>query len=679
MSAPAGSLYQFGPFRLDGVRRTLHRDGERVLMTARTFDVLLALVERPGETVEKDDLLRIVWPDAVVEEANLTQQVFTIRRLLGTAPGAAGYIVTVARRGYRFVAPVIRLPAVASPPSSREALTVASQVIRLTMPLPAEAPLAAKAERVLSASPDGRRIVYVAAASGGPRLYERMLDHAEAIPIPLTEGAGNPFHSPDGEWIGLTSGRRLLKIPVRGGPPQTICETQGEVRGATWTPTGVIVFAPGPAAALWQVSSEGGNPRPFTRLRFADGERTHRWPHVMPDGRGVLFTVGHADASSFDEASLAVADLDDPEHRIVLNHATDGRCWDSRTLLYGRQGTLMATAFDPDRCEVAGVPRVVVAGVVTSPTGAVHAACSNTGILVHAAGRAQVSAGSLVTLARDGKVMHTAPCNDVVEEPRISHDGRVAIVGRRGRGSDLWLYDRVRHGFRRVTFNGTSFAGIWGPRECAITCSSSAGGVADLYCVEPERDTEPRLLLQTEFDKVPGAWSSDGAALVFTEYSPQTGADICVLIAATGAVHPLVQTRFNEFAPSISPDGRYLAYTSDESGRPEIYVVSLPHATDKCQISTDGGAEPIWSPDGQELFYRVGDRMVHVDVRGGPHRAGVPATLFEHGHVPGAVTGLANYDACRDGGFLIVVEQEAPATVMLQVTIGGGAIQGPPR
>lgn len=675
MTAPTGSLYQFGPFCLDGVRRTLYRDVERIAMTARTFDVLLALVERPGQTVDKDELLRIVWPDAVVEEANLTQQVFTIRRLLGSAAGDARYIVTVARRGYRFVAPVMRLPAAASHASTREAPQPVSQVIRLAMPLPAEAPLAAQAERVLSVSPDGRKIVYVAGGSRGPRLYERSLDNVDATPIPATEGAGNPFFSPDGEWIGFTSGNRLLKIPARGGPPQTICETQGEVRGATWAPTGAIVFAPGPAAALWQVSSGGGSPRPFTRLRFAAGERTHRWPHVLHDGRSVLFTVGHADTSSFDEASLAVADLDDPDHRIVLNHATDGRCWDSRTVLYGRQGTLMAAAFDPDRREVVAAPIVVVTGVATSPTGAVHAACSNTGVLVHAAGRAQTPAGSLQTLARDGQVLHTTPCEDVVEEPRLSRDGRSAIVGRRARGSDLWLYDRARQVFRRVTFNGRSFAGIWGPGTGVITCSSSAGGVADLYCLEPERGIEPRLLLQTEFDKVPGAWSPDGATLVYTEYSPQTGADICVLIAATGAARPLVQTRFNECAPTMSPDGRYLAYTSDESGRPEVYVVSLPEASDKCQISTDGGAEPIWSPDGQELFYRIGHRLMHVDVRDGPLRAGVPATLFEHRHVPGTFTGLANYDVTPDGGFMIVAEQEAPATMMLQVTIGTAGLR----
>lgn len=677
MSAPSESHFEFGPFRLDGVRRTLYRNGDRIPMTARTFDVLLALLERRGQTVEKDELLRIVWPDAVVEEANLTQQVFTIRRLLGTACGDDGYIVTVARRGYRFVAPVTRAPARTSQASRLEAPNAISQVIRLAMPLPPEAPLAPLAERVLTASPDGRTIVYVAAGPAGRRLYARVLDSIDASPIPGTEGARNPFFSPDGEWIGFTSGRKLLKMPTRGGPPQTICEVQGDVRGATWAPSGVVVFAAGPATPLWLVSSEGGSPRPFTRLRFAAGERTHRWPHVLPDGDGVLFTVGHADASSFDEASLAVADLHDPAHRVVLNHATDGRCWDSRTVLYGRQGTLMAAAFDERSREVVGAPTVVVTGVATSSTGAVHAACSQTGVLVHAAGRAQVATGLLLTLGRDGEVLHTTPCEDVVEEPRLSHDGHSAIVGRRGRGSDVWLYDRPRHAFRRVTFNGKSFAGIWGPGASTVTFSSSPGGVADLYCLEVDRGGEPRPLLKTEFDKVPCAWSHDGATLVYTEYDPQTGADIWVLTVATGATRPLVRTRFNEYAPALSPDSRHLAYTSDESGRPEVYVVSMPHAADKCQISTEGGAEPLWSRDGRDLFYRVGHRMMHVDVHGGPAHAGVPATLFEHRHVPGALTGLANYDVAPDGGFMIVVEQEAPPAVMLHVTIATAGLPKP--
>lgn len=671
MSISTASRYEFGPFRLDAARRTLSRGDDPVSLTARAFDVLLALVERAGRTVEKDELLRLVWPDTIVEEANLTQQVFTIRRVLGADPDQNPYIITVPRRGYSFVAPVNS--GAAPPPGSpreRDAGGAATQAFRLAMPLPPDAPLAAVAERALALSPDGRTVVYVASGPAGTRLYRRVFDRLDAIPIPGTEGGANPFFSPDAQWIGFTAARRLQKIHVDGGPPLTICELDGDVRGATWSSSGAIVFAPGPASALWRVPSEGGTPRPLTRLLFDEGERTHRWPHMLPDGRGVLFTIGHAGASSFDEASLAVTDLDAPDHRIVLRHATDGRCASANSLIWGRQGTLMAAAFDPQRREVVGPPRAVVPGVAMSPTGAVHAACSQTGILVHAPGRMQMPSRSLVTLARDGTVVDTTSCEDAIEEPRVSPDGRSVIVGRRSRGSDLWLYDRARRMFTRLTFEGNTFAGIWGPGSRTITCSSSSGG-ADLYCLQPDRSMQPALLLRTEFDKVAGSWSPDESTLAYTEYHPETGADIWVFERATGVTRSLVRTRFNEYAPSFSPEGRSLAYTSEESGRAEVHVVSCPHGGDKCQVSTDGGSEPIWSRDGQELFYRVGHRMMCVDVRRGPRHAGVPTTLFEQRHVPGAVTGLANYDVTPDGvGFIVIVEDDLPAMVMLHVAIG---------
>ncbi|MCA1560412.1 MAG: winged helix-turn-helix domain-containing protein [Acidobacteria bacterium] len=670
---PTDSCYEFGPFRLDAARRTLCRGDEPISMTARAFDVLLALVQRPGQTVDKDELLRLVWLDTIVEEGNLTQQVFTIRRLLGPDPGQRGdYILTVPRRGYRFVAHVnARTAHSASSPYEHAAAAVVSHVVRLAMPLPGDAPFARVAERALTISPDGRTVVYVAGGAAGVRLYRRALEILEATAIPQTEGATNPFFSPDAEWIGFTAARRLQKIRAGGGPPQTICELDGDVRGATWSTSGVIVFAAGPASPLWLVEADGGTPRPLTTLRFEAGERTHRWPHMLPDGRGILFTIGHADATSFDEASLAVADLDAADHRIVLSHATDGRCPRAPSLVYGRQGTLMAMSFDPHRREVTGWPRTVVAGIAMSATGAVHAACAPTGVLVHAPGGVQVPRRWLLTLASDGSAVDRTPCEDAIEEPRVSPDGGSIIVGRRGRGSDLWLYARARRAFRRLTFDGNAFAGIWGTRSNTITCSSNSSGTADLYCLQPDRSAAPVLLVQTEFDKVAGSWSPDGATLAYTEYHPDSGADIWMFDRAAGATSALVRTRFNEYAPTISPDGRYLAYTSEESGRAEVYVVALPDGSGKCQMSTDGGAEPVWSRDGQELFYRVGRRMMRIDIRRGPYHSGVPTTLFEHHDVPGAVTGLANYDVLPEGeGFVVIVEDDVPVVGALHVTLG---------
>ncbi len=660
--------YLFGPFRLDPARRTLCRGDQTVPLTARAFDVLLALVERAGRTVEKDELLQLVWPDTIVEEANLTQQVFTIRRLLGPSPDSGPYIVTVPRRGYRFVATVEEQ--MARPNRSPGRNDAATPALLLAMPLPPDAPVAPVAERALAISPDGRTVVYVSGGPAGTRLYRRALDTFDAMPIPHTEGAANPFFSPDASWIGFTTACRLQKIPAAGGPPQTICELEGDVRGATWSPSGTIVFAAGPASGLWQVQDGGGTPRPLTTLRFEMGERTHRWPHMLPDGLGVLFTIGHAGDSSFDEASVAVAGLDAPDHRIVLRHATDGRCPSPALLLWGRQGILMAAAFDPQSREIAGPPRVVIPGVVMSKTGAVHAACSRTGILVHVPGGVQKPRRSLLTLDGDGTVVDTMPCEDAIEEPRVSPDGRSVILGRRSRGSDLWRFDRERRSLTRVSFDQGTFAGIWGPENGTITCSSSTSGVADLYCLQPDRGTEPARLLGTEFDKVAGAWSPNGETLAYTEYHPETGADIWVLDRASGATTALVRTRFNEYAPCFSPDGRYLAYTSEESGQAEVHVVSFPGAAGKCQVSTDGGSEPVWSRDGQTLCYRVGHRMMRVDIRRGPQHAGVPTTQFERHHIHGAVTGLANYDVTPDGaGFIVIVDDAVPAMVMLQVTV----------
>lgn len=675
MTEPSASAYRFGPFRLDAARRTLARGDVRVPVTSRTFDVLLALVERAGRTVDKDELLRIVWPEAVVEESNLTQQIFMIRRLLGTPSNESAYIVTVPRRGYRFAAAVSHAAVETFRSPDRAAASPEPSGLRLAMPLPADAPLASGAERALTISPDGRTIVYVAGGAAGPRLYRRALDRFDAIPIPSTDGAGNPFFSPDGEWIGFTAARKLQKVRVDGGPAQTICEVGGDVRGAAWSPANVIVFAPAPASSLWQVPADGGVPTPLTTLRFGAGERTHRWPHILPDGLGVMFTVGHAEASSFDEASVAVAELSDPDHRIVLNHATDARCWRPDLLLCARQATLMAAPFDLQRRELTGALSTVVAGVSMTSTGAVQAACSSPDVLVHAPGRVEVPERSLVIVARDGRCLQVMPGGDAIEEPRISPDGSDIVVGRRGRGSDLWLCDRVRQVFRRLTFDEHSFAGIWGSGVRTITYSSGCHGVADLYEIAPDRSGEATLLLQTDFDKVPGSWSPGGAELAYTEYHPESGADIWIFARASGTARPLVRTRFNEYGPRVSPDGRHLAYTGDESGRREVYVVSLPEGIDKCQVSTDGGAEPVWSPDGRELFYRVGHRTMRVDVSRGPHRSGVPTTLFEQRHVPGAVTGLANYDvASDDGAFVFVAEREVPETLLLHVTLRASAL-----
>lgn len=670
--------YTFGPYELDATRRLLTRGADPVTMTARTFDVLLALIERHGRTVEKDELLAIVWPDTIVEESNLSQQIFTIRKLLGHSEQEP-YVATVPRRGYQFVAPVgvhDGGPAAAAAPAAAPAAAVPAAVmrgpIRLAVPIDSAAPLACGATGALAISPDGSRLVFVAAAGESTQLFLRPIDRFEAIPIAGTEGALHPFFSPDGMAVGFQSSRRLQIVSLAGGPPLSLCDV-ADLRGASWGAGGDIVFAPGPTSGLWRVSEAGGAATPLTVVDVDAGERTHRWPHVTPDGAAVIFTIGYAGAVSFDEASLAVARVSGEPHRVILRHATDGRCV-NRSLLWARGGSLMEAPFDPAALEIAGSARHVQSGVAMAATGAAHFACSANGVLAHVPGEAQTLKRTLVRVARDGRIDTRHARGEALEEPRVSPDGRGVLVSLRGRSSDLWRVDCVRGTLERLTFEGENFAGIWGPEAGAITFSSSrGGGPSDIYSVRSGAGKTPELLVASEFDKAGSCWSPDGSLLLFVEYHIDTGADIWVLDRAAGRASSFVRTRFNEYSPVFSPDGRHVAFTTDETGRPEIQVAPFAEPAARRQVSTDGGSEPVWSRAGRELYYRSGDRLMRVDMSRGHVDAGVPVTMFEGRFVSGTVT-LANYDVAADGqSFFMVQEDVTPAPTAVCVTMAWDA------
>jgi Tol biopolymer transport system component len=658
--------YTFGPYELDATRRLLTRGADPVTMTARTFDVLLALIERHGRTVEKDELLGIVWPDTIVEESNISQQIFTIRRLLGHSEEHP-YVATVSRRGYQFVAPVdVHDGAPATAPVSAAPMR---GPIRLAVPIAPAAPLAPGVTGALAISPDGSCLVFIAAAGESTQLFLRPIDRFETTPIPGTEGALHPFFSPDGRSVGFQSGRRLRIASLDGGPPLSLCDV-ADLRGATWGGGGDIVFAPGPTAGLWRVSATGGAAMPLTVVDVDAGERTHRWPHVTPDGAAVVFTIGYAGAASFDEASLAVARLSGEPHRVILRHATDGRCV-NRSLLWGRGGSLMEAPFDPTALEIAGSARHVQTGVAMAATGVAHFACSANGVLAHVPGEAQTLKRTLVRVGRDGRIDARHARGEALEEPRVSPDGRGVLVSLRGRSSDLWRFDCARGTLERLTFEGENFAGIWGPDAGAITFSSShGGGSSDIHSARSGAGEPPELLVASEFDKAGSCWSPDGSLLLFVEYHPDTGADIWVLDRAARRATSFVRTRFNEYSPVFSPDGRLVAFTTDETGRPEIQVSPFAEPAARRQVSTDGGSEPVWSRDGRELYYRSGDRLMRVDMSRGPVDPGVPMTMFEGRFVSGTVT-LANYDVAADGqSFFMVQEDVTPAPTAVCVTIG---------
>lgn len=667
----------FGPFLLDTRARRLLKDGLAVTITVKAFDTLTALVQQAGRVVEKDDLMHRVWPDTVVEESNLSQQIFLLRKLLGEAPKDPRYIATVPRRGYRFVATVTEVTdaveAAAGPgdPVSRaNAVTVRGldgdgPTLRLTLAIEADAPLALGACPPFCVSPDGRLFAYIASVDDTTALFLRRLDRTDAVRVTDTQGAYSPFFSPDSRWVGFFAGARLKKVRVSGGSPLAICDAGDECRGASWSCGNDIVFAPTPASGLTLVGAESSTRRQMTALDFAQGERTHRWPHLLPNGVDLLFTVAHAGSASFDDADVMIASIETGERRRLLRHATCARYVPTGHIVYMRAGSMMAVPFDANRRMVTGSAVPVVDRVMTQPTGAGHFAFAETGSLIYLTGEARRVQQQLVKIDADGGVHGVPVPQQAIEEPRLSPDGRKLAIGIRAATNDIWVYDFARSTLTRVTFDADNFAAVWTPDAARLTFSSNRAGPCQIYWRPADGAGPDERIVGSDYDLVPGPWSRDGDVLIFTEYHPETGASIWMCSPLKGtAPRPLLRSRFNEYSPALSPDNHWLAYTSDESGRAEVYVVSFPTLDRKVQISIDGGAEAIWARDGRRLYYRRGSSIMSVDIGDGPELVASSAQQRCEGpYLSGAMTGLPNYDVTAEGDFLMIrqdAEQARP-------------------
>lgn len=656
--------YRFGPFMLVPEARRLWRDDERVPLTEKAFQTLVALVAQAGRTVDKDALMREVWPDTVVEEANLTQQIFLIRKALGEGPRDHRYVVTVPRRGYRFVAPIspVTEGPVAPPlPPAGLGAAPAGPALRLTLALSPEIPMTLGAARPFALAPDGTSLAYVGAAADGPALFVRSLTDGTTRRVAGSEGALAPFFSPDGRWIAFFARGMLWKVYGADGVPLALSETEADPRGGTWADSDRVIFAASPASPLSMVDANGGRPTPVTALEFAEGERTHRWPHALPGGREVLFTVARAGSASFDEAEVWTVTLATGARRLVQRLASSPCYIRTGHLLYMRGGSVMAVRFDPATARPAGAPVPVASGIMTLPSGAGQMAVSDTGLLACLEGEFH-EVGRRLAWVRGRDETETLPFPDLAfEEPQLSPDERWIAVGVRRATSDIWIGDCEAGTLSRLTLDGDNFAPVWTPDGTSVTFSSNRAGPCNLYQVA-RAGGEPRILVASEFDLVPGSWTPDGATLLFTLYHPDTGADIWQVTPATGEpAFPLVRTRFNECAPIVSPDGRLVAFASDESGRFEVYVMPFPAAGTPARVSTGGGMEPVWSPDGRRLLYRSGAAVLEVELESAGARVSPPRLVAEGPYQAGSAIGLPNFDCAHDGRLLVVSQTAAPA------------------
>jgi Tol biopolymer transport system component len=520
----------------------------------------------------------------------------------------------------------------------------------------------------LALSPDGTHLAYVAAQSGARQLYVRAMDSLEAKPVPGTEGAVEPFFSPNGQWLGFFAGGNLKKVSMSGGPALTIANAS-QPRGASWSSHGMIAFAPTTISALQQVPAEGGTQRLPTRLE--KGDTGYLWPEFLPSGKAVLFAARVVDGSGVAVQSIATG-----ERRNLVQGGMYPRYASSGHLVYAEGANLMAVPFDPQRLTVMGEAVPVVESVLQSNNGAAQYSISSTGSLVYVPGGVQSSPRNLVWVSRNGAEQPLSAPEHGYDTPRISPDGqRLAVVT----DAQIWLYHFSRQTLTRFTFEGSvNSRPVWAPDSKRIAFYSNKEGPLNIFWQLADGSGGLERLTTSENVNVPTSFSPDGRILAFHEADPTTGNDIWVLrlgdlSAGSGQVRkaqPFLRTRFNEGGPRFSPDGRWMAYVSDESGRTEIYVQPFPGHGGKWQISTDGGTEPVWNPNGRELFFRSGKMMMAVGIATqAGFTAGNPRMLFQGEYAP-ATNMFSNYDVSPDGQrFLMIKPTEQAQAAPTQINV----------
>jgi Tol biopolymer transport system component len=534
----------------------------------------------------------------------------------------------------------------------------------------------------IAVSSDGAFVVYSAieqnpGPQAKPQLYLlslRGMDQPAAKPISGTEGAINPFLSPDNRWVGFWADRKLKKIPIGGGTPTTLCDTSPWLFGANWGGDNSILFADGGDKGLSIVPAEGGKPETLTEPEPNWEESSHRLPSWLPKGKAVLFTVMKHGWDP--HPSVALLQPATREWQVILEDAADAKYVPTGHLVFLRQGRLMAVRFDLAGLKVIGQPVALAENVMQafSKDNAYHTAAgqfgiSDTGSLIYVPGGIVPDLqNSLVWVDHKGVEQPAVNFEKPFYSPRLSPDGRRIAYTALGTESQIWIYDLDRGADTRLTGAGRAGSLIWTPDGRRLLFRWSEALAMNLYMQSHDGSSPMERLTASEYEQWPGSWSPDGGTVALEAWHPNTGVYVAVLDLGSRRFVPLLNSSFSEQYPEISPDGRWIAYTSNESKRTEVCVQPFPGPGMKYQVSANGGIEPLWARNGKQLFYRWQNQMWVVDVStGGGFVTGQPRLLFEK---PGYSSGapIRNYDLSLDGQRFLMVKPEQraaePATEM---------------
>ncbi len=515
----------------------------------------------------------------------------------------------------------------------------------------------------LAISADGTTLVF-AATGDEPGLYQRPMDQLKAVRIPVistdeTLSERGLFLSPDGKWLGYYDSRQLKKVALAGGEPIAIADS-GYVLGigASWSDDGTIFFAS--HEGLRRVSADGGEATLITKIDRANSELSHEDPHVLPGGKALLYSAwigGHSDTNR-----IAVVSLETGVQRVLIEGGSHARYIPTGHVVYARDGVLLAAPFDVDTLELTGSPSVVVKDLFSDPgRGAKHFAISRSGLLVYVPGGGELEQNQLYRARRPGHEELITDRMGPYDFPKLSVGGDRLLIWMFEKNRDLWMYDLGRNLWSRfTTFEGWDGFPVWSPDGAVVAFNSSRGGGQgdgwfSLYS-RPADGSQPAELVYSSEDSVqPTSWSSDGRYLIFSKVTATGGGDLWTLdMNGSRMPSPLIATRFDEQQGALSPDGKWIAYQSDESGQFEIYVAPFPEPTKRWQISRDGGSQPIWSRDGRQLHYFVRGDVAVVPLRPGPDFfVGEPKVFVKGPNIQG-------FDASDDG--VIFIRRSQPVT-----------------
>lgn len=490
-------------------------------------------------------------------------------------------------------------------------------VMRFPINLPLTAPLIVGAATV-AISPDGKHIAYLASASGNSQLFLRPIDQFTAQPIPGTDGANDPFFSPDGQWIAFWANGKVKKVSIFGGAPQEICDAQGFMRGGWWAADNSIWFGH-INSPIYRVSASGGTPEEATVLDSVGREISHRFPQPLPDGKTVIFTIKHDNIATFDEAVIAAENTSTHERKVLIQGGSYARYVPTGHLIYARGTSIYAAPFDAEEVEVTGPPLPVVeGGMLNQLSGTANFDVSGTGTLVYVPlGPISQDNTTIAWMDRQGNIQPLLDTPRPYDEASLSPDGQKLAMTIRAANDDIWVYHIARRTLTRLTFGGGNSARPgWTPDGKRVAYISERKRSLSLFWKQWDGSgVEERLGDEARVQpSATPSFTRDGRIMAYNKFG-----DIWIMpVDGDRKSRPFIQSPAFENGASFSPDGRWMSYISNESSRNELYVVPFPNRDGKWQISTNGASNGGWSRKGSELLYSDGAGLMKVDVRPGP-------------------------------------------------------------